>query len=264
MTFLAIDIGNTRIHVGAYVDDKLIARASAACDTPDEVRNVLVNACREIESKDPLCVILGSVNPPVADHVTELLRDIATDLPIRRVERDAPVPIGRQLDVEAIVGEDRLLNAAAAYDTLKQACVVIDTGTAVTVDYVDGAGTFHGGAISPGLQMLLDTMHAHAKQLPQVVFERPDEPIGHNTVDAMRSAAFHGVRGLVRELTEQYAEFAGAYPFVIATGGDAETLFTDYDLVDRIVPDLTLAGLALTLKTAIKKEDGDDEDDSDQ
>ena len=66
----------------------------------------------------------------------------------------------------------------------------------------------------------------------------------------MRSAVFHGLRGMARELTEKYAEVAGSYPAVVATGGDAEMLFGDYELVERVVPDLTLLGMALTLQAA--------------
>ena len=53
-----------------------------------------------------------------------------------------------------MVGEDRLLNAAAAFDKLNQSCVVVDAGTALTIDYIDGKGTFHGGAIVPGAQLI--------------------------------------------------------------------------------------------------------------
>ena len=63
----------------------------------------------------------------------------------------------------------------------------------------------------------------------------------------MRTAAFHGLRGMVRELVEKFAETVGQYPLVIATGGDAEMLFKDYELIERIVPDLTLRGLAVTV-----------------
>jgi type III pantothenate kinase len=158
------------------------------------------------------------------------------------------------LDPEAIVGEDRLLSAAAAYDVLKQACVVVDAGTAVTIDFVDGAGTFHGGAILPGAQVMLDSLHERTAQLPEIVFTKPKEPIGHNTEQAMLTAVFYGVRGAVRELVEQYAQVLGSFPIVVATGGDAEMLFGDYELVERIVPDLGLMGIALTYDRAIQGE----------
>ena len=175
-------------------------------------------------------------------------------LPIYRVEKDWPIPVGRHLDPEAIVGDDRLLNAAGAYDVLEQSCVVVDAGTAVTVDYVDGAGTFHGGAIAPGAGLMLSCLHEGTAHLPKVPLARPEEAVGHNTTEAMRSGVYHGVRGLVRELAEHYAELAGAYPIVIATGGDAELLFHDFDLIERIEHELTLMGLAVTLRAAMEQD----------
>jgi type III pantothenate kinase len=146
------------------------------------------------------------------------------------------------------------LNAAAAYDVLHQACVVVDAGTAMTVDFVDGEGTYHGGAIAPGAKMMLDALHGHTDQLPQVGWEKPLEPIGHNTAEAMRSGVFHGMRGMVRELVEQYAQISGAYPIVVVTGGDAQLLFDDYDLVDRIVPELVLRGIESTVRVAMQSD----------
>ena len=145
-----------------------------------------------------------------------------------------------------------MLNAAAAYDVLDQACVVVDAGTAITVDFVDGAGTFHGGAIAPGAQLQLDALNQRTAQLPEVDFDHPAEVIGHNTIEAMRCGVFYGLRGMVRELVEQFAEAHGQYPMVVATGGDANVLFREYDLVDRVVPDLTLMGIALTLRRALE------------
>jgi type III pantothenate kinase len=254
LNFLAISIGNTRTRIAAFIDDALTEPVTIDNANAD----ALLPAAKEAYARLPdseAVVVLASVNPGIADRlVAELKRELPA-ASLQRVERDLPVPIGRQLDPESIVGEDRLLNAAGAYETLKQACVIIDAGTAITVDYVDGAGTFHGGAIGPGAQMMLDSLHRHTAQLPEVKFGKPVEAIGHNTLEAMRAAAFHGLRGMVRELVEQYAEIAGNYPLVVATGGDAPLLFGDYELVERVVPELTLIGMAAAVRAAARAED---------
>lgn len=252
--FLTVNVGNTRVQIGSFLGHKLQATVSVACDRPTDLGDALAEARAPLQDAESTCAVVGSVNAAVAGHVIELLGD-KLKLPVYEVEKDMPIPIGRQLDREAIVGDDRLLNAAAAFDVLKQGCVVVDAGSAVTIDYVDGTGTFHGGVIAPGGQMMLDALHASTAQLPQVTLERPTEAIGHNTVEAMRSAVYHGIRGMVRELVERYAEHAGAYPLVIATGGDAELLLDDFDLIDRIVPELTLMGLAATLRVAMEESD---------
>ena len=245
VNLLAISIGNTRTQVGVFIEDELREQRWVPNDAPDDIAGALRDLSGPLAGADRAAAYLASVNEPVAERVAALARD-ALDLPLARMERDAPIPIGRKLDPEAIVGEDRLLNAAGAYDKLQQACIVVDAGTAVTVDFIDGEGTFHGGAILPGAAMMLDALHRGAAQLPQVEFARPEEPIGHSTQQAMRSGAFHGLRGAVRELAEKYAEFYRAYPKIIATGGDAAALFEGYELVEAIVPELTLLGIAAT------------------
>ncbi|MCE9588935.1 MAG: type III pantothenate kinase [Planctomycetes bacterium] len=256
VSFLAISVGNTRTQIGAFVNGKLAERLLVPSDDMKAVGLTLETAAAALKDYPDAPAVLATVNPPAS---AKIIAEVKSRLGLRvlRVGKDTTIPIGKHLDPESIVGEDRLLNAAAAYDTLKQACVIVDAGTAITIDYVDGAGTFHGGAIGPGAKMMLRSMHQGAVQLPEVAFAPPQEAIGHNTVEAMRSAVYHGLRGMVRELTEQYAFATGAYPLVIATGGDAETLFADYDLIDRVVPDLTLIGMAVSLQASLDNEDGD-------
>lgn len=252
VNFLAVSVGNTRTRVGAFVEGRLVEAATLENRRDGDLGEAMEHAFTPLRENKQAVVLLASVNPVATERVeAQITKHLNRE--VLRVERDMSIPIGRQLDREAIVGEDRLLNAAAAYDVLKQACVVVDAGTAITVDFVDGAGTFHGGAIAPGAQLMLDSLHQRAAQLPEVEFDRPVDVIGHNTVEAMRVGVFHGMHGLVRELVERYAEKAGSYPTVIATGGDADLLFRDYELIDRIVPDLTLNGLAVTLRVAMEQ-----------
>ncbi len=252
---LALNVGNTRTQLGAFVDGKLedfVSADNAAAGT--DLALALQKLYGSIREHPNPGILMGSVNPKGADRLTTVLREHLQLSPLR-VEDDVPIAVGRQLDPETIVGDDRLLNAAAAYDVLKQACVVVDAGTAITVDFIDGAGTFHGGAIGPGAQLMLDSLHQRTALLPEVQFAPPTEPIGHNTSQAMCSAVFHGLRGMVRELVEQYAEHAGTYPLVVATGGDAPRLFAEYELIDRVVPELTLLGLAATWRQFLTQED---------
>jgi type III pantothenate kinase len=188
------------------------------------------------------------------------------------------------LDEPGSVGQDRLLDALGAFSRSNQACVVIDAGTAVTVDFVDGQGVFHGGAIAAGLAMMLDALHERTSRLPIVKVtpellagprlktaavpgagpsspaEEPldtdeqtvpliPEPFGKTTSQAMAIGAAAAVQGLVHILVDRYAEFYGAYPRVVATGGDAPLLFEQDPLVEVIVPDLTLIGMFAALRT---------------
>ncbi len=250
---LAVNVGNTRSQFAAVVGDELQAVHQLPHDLAEALPAELTDAMSPLAERADAPVYVASVNDRRAEELATMLRS-RFDREVVRVERDVNVPIGRRLDRETIVGVDRLLNAAAAYDRLQQACIVIDAGTAVTIDFVDGEGIFHGGAILPGGRLQLQAMHAHTALLPDVEFARPDEPIGHNTAQAMRSGVFHGIRGAVRELAELYAEHYGAYPKIIATGGDARDLFEGYELVEAIVPALTLLGMVVTRRRELEQE----------
>ena len=254
LNLLAVSIGNTRTRIGAFVDGELTESALYDNAKRDELRDSIDHALTPLREQDDTLVLMSSVNPPMDKVIADTLREL-TRRDVLRVEKDVNIPIGRKLDREALVGEDRLLNAAAAFDTLQQACIVVDAGTAMTVDLVDGAGTFHGGIIVPGAQLMLDCLTSRSALLPEVEFSKPAEPIGHNTTEAMLAGVFHGMRGIVREAVERFAEHVGTFPLVIATGGDGNLLFREYDLVDRVVPDLTLRGLSVTMKKALEQND---------
>ncbi|MFO0962119.1 MAG: type III pantothenate kinase [Phycisphaerales bacterium] len=254
---LAISVGNTRTAVGHFHGDQLHAVERLPSD---DVAGIVAAAQRQWEhcthgagesSKSDAEVVVASVNDPQAARIEAALAS-ALQTDIWRIGRDLEVPIGRCLDEGATPGQDRLLAAAAAFDLLKQAVIVVDAGTAVTVDFIDGEGVFHGGAIAPGAQMQLDALHARTAALPKVEFARPsdEEAFGRNTVDAMQIGVFEGIRGMTQALVERYSSSYGAFPLVLATGGDAEALFEDSDLVARVVPDLVLRGILVAVRTA--------------
>ena len=254
INLLAVSVGNTHTRLGSFQEGELVDTRAYRNEELGLVVDEAEQAFGAIRSRERATVLLSSVCPDITDRLRSDLQK-RLGVGVGRVDEDLMIPIGRQLDPEAIIGEDRLLNAAAAYDTLRQACVIIDAGTAMTVDFLDGAGTVHGGAIVPGAQMMLESLQQRTEQLPEVEMDRPEEPVGHNTVEAMRSGVYHALQGASRELTERYAEMAGAYPCVVATGGNADLLFRGYELVERIVPELTLHGMAVTLRTALQQPD---------
>lgn len=251
LNLLAINIGNSHAGLGAFVDDTLEEFATVAHETPEAFEAVLDRLTKKVHGRPNAMCVIGSVHPEATERIRKLTAQRWSDR-IYRVEQDLPIAIGRQLDPEAIVGEDRLLNAAAAYDTQKQACAIVDAGTAVTVDFVDGGGIYHGGAILPGTALMLQALARGTAQLPHVTWDRPAEAMGHNTVEAIRSGIFNGLRGGVRELVEAFAEASGIYPIVVATGGDAENLFRDYPLIEQIIPALTVQGIAVTTRSALQ------------
>jgi len=242
---ILISVGNTRARMAAAYGSMLEPSRVARCDVPEE----LLQTARELAQQNGTDqVLIASVN----DHAaTRLEAALAADrtLHVQRLGRDIPLRIPNTLTDDTTVGQDRLLNAMGAFARAKQACIIIDAGTAVTVDFVDGEGTFHGGAIAPGLTMMRDALHAGTAALPkaeisQALLHKDGEPpFGKNTVEAINLGVSASIIGLAHHLIDRYAAFYEAYPRVVATGGDAAYLFENDDLVETVVPDLALIGM---------------------
>ncbi len=200
-------------------------------------------------------IVMASVNDPVAAQV-----EGAVGREVARFGRDLTIPIVNTLDDDSTVGQDRLLNALGAWSRAKQAIVIVDCGTAMTLDFVDGEGVFQGGAIGPGLNMMLRALHERTAALPEVAYEpspgvasEADAGVafGKDTRRAMLLGVQAAAQGMVRVLVERYATAYGGYPQVVATGGDARALFEGPgadELVEHIVPDLTLLGIEAAVK----------------
>lgn len=249
---LAISVGNTNTAFAVCVDGEPMHRASVANAAPEELHRAIV-ALEEEHAVDT--AVLATVNRTASDQLVRMLRS-SSDLQVLQIGTDLGIPLKHTLEDAAIAktGQDRLLGAVAAYRIAKQACVVVDAGTAVTVDFIDGQGVFHGGAIAPGVRMGLRALHEQTDALPEVEFTAPEAniPYARDTREAMLHGVYYGVRGLVRQLAERYAIAYDAYPAILATGGDAQALFEGDELIERIVPDLTLRGVALAFAAAVE------------
>ena len=256
LTFLAIAVGNTRTTVAAITCGEVSKQTAFPSNSIADIVDAAISFWSELETEVGQ-IVMAATNEETAKSIADAMSD-QTSRDIWQIGVDLPAPIGQHLDPETLTGIDRLLNAAAAWDAHQQACVIVDAGTCITVDFVDGEGTFHGGAIAPGAQAQLNAMHNDTSALPEITFEAPlKEAFGKNTAQAMLQGVFQGIRGMVRQLSEQYAIRYGAYPMVIATGGDAMVLFDDDELIERIVPDLLLHGMISAVKHMVSPEEVD-------
>ncbi len=244
LELIAVSVGNTRTRVGHFRSNALEhSRALLNSDEPELARAIL-----DLKTSDAAApIVIASVNPPLSSRLELALAGAVERRggSIYRLGRDLSIPIANALRDDTTVGQDRLLNALGAFSRAGQACVIVDAGTAVTVDFVDGVGVFQGGAIAPGVSTMLAALHERTAALPQIAFEPiPDaEPFGKDTASAMRLGVQSAIRGMVRTLAERYAQALGAYPQIVATGGDAGALFEGDEVVEHIVPDLTLMGI---------------------
>jgi type III pantothenate kinase len=256
LKILAVNIGNSRVSAAIVAGADVGAISDAPANDPRAAADMIVELAHGLEDAARAAIILASVNMEASTQIAGMLEG-RTPCGVYRVGSDLVIPQAHTLGPNHTTGQDRLLNALAAYQAVNQACVVVDAGTAVTVDFVDGEGVFHGGAIAPGARMQLRSLHEQTSALPDVELAWPDdsEAFAKTTPQAMLQGVCIGIRGMVRALLERYAERYGAYPQVVATGGDASLLFGSDELIDNIVPDLTLRGIAAAAQAALAEAD---------
>jgi len=145
------------------------------------------------------------------------------------------------------IGADRLANAAAVAALYGCPAIVVDFGTAVTFDIVSEGKNYIGGVIAPGLEAMTNFLYQRTALLPKLSLQEPHRAIGRSTIDAMRSGAVFGYRGLVREIIAQIKaeRFPRKKVHVIATGGYAELISARLPEIDTVHCDLTLEGLRI-------------------
>lgn len=246
---LAVDIGNTSISLGVFDGDELkspLRIATVLHRTPDEYASLLLHLL-DINGISPESIdkiAMCSVVPPLTDSFQALCRRYFKVEPLV-VGSGVKTGVKIRMDNPAEVGADRIVNAAAAYNLHRSACIVVDMGTATTFDTVSASGEYIGGAIAPGLHTAAEALSSRTAMLPRIDLRRPEKAIGTSTVKAMRSGLFFGYVGLVEAVVGRIrAELPGPAR-VIATGGDASLLAEATDIFDDLNPDLTLYGLRL-------------------
>ncbi|MCA9004850.1 MAG: type III pantothenate kinase [Planctomycetaceae bacterium] len=260
---LAIDVGNSRIKFVILQTDlpvqdcrqlPLVEHAvSTAIEEPvpwDQIRNWFGNQPLE----QCQSVVAGSNPRGIKKVVSDwALAPLPSPLEVFNTE-DFPLVI--EVDEPRKVGIDRLLNAVAA-NSLRhknQGAIIVDTGTATTVDVVSPGGHFVGGSILPGFELSAKSLHDYTALLPLIPVAdlRQEEPVvlGKHTTNAIRSGLFWGQLGAVRELIHQFQNHSLFHssqesPLVLLTGGGSSLLAPHLDELVRFEPLLTLQGLAI-------------------
>ena len=155
--------------------------------------------------------------------------------------------VGIDYPAPQTIGADRLANAAAVTLLYGYPAIVVDFGTAVTFDTISAHKSYIGGVIAPGLESMTNFLYQRTALLPKLSLREPRSAVGKSTIEAMRSGAIHGYRGLVREIIARIKaeQFPRARVKVVATGGYARLIAARLPEIDAVHPDLTLEGLRL-------------------
>ncbi len=252
---LAIDIGNTNITLGLFRAGALIGTRRAATNpraTADEFE-LLVSGLLQLDGTtlaDVTAISLASVVPALSEATERVAQRRGLSLLIASA---GSVPLAIRVERPSEVGADRLVNALAAARLYGTPAVVVDFGTATTLDCVAADGAYVGGAIAPGLELGLEALAARTAKLPRIELVAPDRAIGRNTVQAMQAGTVFGYQalatGLLERVRAELADTNGVDPSqvrAILTGGlSVAPWATALRGIDVIDPDLTLKGLAI-------------------
>jgi type III pantothenate kinase len=246
---LTIDIGNTNITIGLYSGETLGPRWRLATNherMPDEyglqLLGLLAHAGHRPEELSGIC--LASVVPPLTGKMVEACRRY---LGLEPLVLDAGVKTGVRIRYEdpRAVGADRIADAVAVQRLYGGPACVVDFGTATTFDAIDAHGDYLGGAIAPGIGIAAEALFLRTAKLPRVDLQRPPSVIGRNTPHAMQSGLLFGYVSLVEGMVARFRKELGPQMKVIATGGLADIIARETDVIEIVAPWLTLDGLRI-------------------
>ena len=252
---LAIDIGNSNLTLGLFRAGALLGTRRARTDpraTPDEVEQLLggLLGLDGIALADIDAISLASVVPSLTVGIEAVAERRGAQL---LVASSGSIPIAVRVDRPDEVGADRLVNVLAAARLYGTPAVVMDLGTATTLECAAADGAYVGGAIAPGLELGIEALATHTAKLPRIELRAPDRAIGRNTVQAMQAGTIFGYQALANGLLErvrtELAEASGVPASdvkAILTGGLSTGPWARAIRgVDAIDPELTLKGLAI-------------------
>ena len=249
---LAIDIGNTNLVIGCIQDDRILFKARIATDrtrTSDqygvEIKNMI--EAFGVKVSDISDCIISSVVPPVFNSVRTGVIKVIGKQPMV-VGPGLKTGLNIHMDVPSQVGSDRIVIAVAALAEYQAPLILMDMGTATTIEVVEPDNRYIGGIIFPGVKLSLDALTSRAAQLPGISLDSPKQVIGKNTVDCMRSGMLYGTAAMIDGLVDRMEEELGHPSTLIATGGMAQfiTPLCKHPII--LEKDLLLKGLNIIYK----------------
>jgi type III pantothenate kinase len=246
---LAVDVGNTQTHLGAFSGDELVEHwrfrtvsGASGDEIAERVAGLLALSGIEVGQVDSLCV--SSVVPPLGGQY-EAMAGRYFDAPCLTIGPGVKTGMPIRIDNPYEVGADRLVNAVAAWDRIGGACAVVDFGTGINFDVVSAEGEYLGGAIAPGVEISLTALTERGAQIGRIDLVEPERAIGRSTRGAIQSGVIFGFAVLIDGIARRIEAELGGEPTLIATGGLAHVIAPFCETIDEVDDLLTLTGLRL-------------------
>ncbi len=253
--FVALDVGNSAIHA------TLVEQRADGDTHLDPAPTTLLHEGLDASTlqfldrlDEPLTWWAVSVNQAGLNRLKASLAERRPADCVRQlVHHDSPIPL--RVDAPDKVGMDRVAAAVAANALRRRGApaLIVDSGTAITVDVVDQHGSFLGGAIMPGVRLAAIALNERTDGLPRIIpLDSPPPSIGANTEDAIRSGLYWGTFGGVKELIARHRASLTGEADLFLTGGAA--VWSHLLQNARLTPGLTLMGVAEMAKARIASE----------
>lgn len=236
---IVVDVGNSRIKWGLCSSELVWSTASLPPDDADAWQK----QWHEWKLQRTQEWIVAGVHPARRDALVAWLKGRADSVRVLASSKQLPITI--ELEHADKVGIDRLLNAVAANRRRQEhvAAILIDAGSAVTVDYLDGNGAFRGGTIFPGFRLMARALHEYTALLPIVDMDEGALPPGTTTVHAIQAGVFNAVLGGIERLIVEYQHRYPTAFEIYLTGGDAKALAPRLRHSVHVWPEMTLEGI---------------------
>ena len=246
---LAVDIGNTNVTIGLYDGDTLNTTWRISSITPktmDECRMAFQDLFSGAKLDPTHCrgIVICSVVPRLTQAVSQALQQLTRITP-KIIGQDIIIPITNQYKDPSQVGQDRLVNAFSAWTRYGGPLIIVDFGTAITIDVVTRDRKYLGGVIAPGVEISLDALSQRTALLPRIELEFQEKVLGQTTTESIRSGLLHGFGSLCDGLVQRLKAECAPNAKVIATGGYAKMISTYCKTIDCVNAELTMDGLKL-------------------
>ena len=245
---LTIDAGNTETVVGLYRDGKLLEpwRLASTSERTSDEHALIVRQLLDLLGAT-FADVTGIAVSSTVPRLTTALRTMAEryfSASLVVLEPGTKTGMAILYENPKEVGPDRIANAVGAFDLYGGPVIIVDFGTATTVDATSASGEYLGGAILPGIEISLDALFARAAALSRIKLTAPRRVIGKTTVESIQSGTLYGFGAAVDGLCQRFlGELGGGK--VIATGGLGELMTPYAPTIERHDPWLTLHGLKL-------------------
>tara|TARA_B100001964_G_scaffold245791_2_gene336281 strand:- start:61424 stop:62200 length:777 start_codon:yes stop_codon:yes gene_type:complete len=253
-SLLVVDVGNTQTVLGIYENNKL--KASWRLETKlHHTEDELAVTVHQLFMLDGIAtslvddIIISSVVPPQLPQLVRFCKKIFDIEPLLVIP-GIKTGLSIKVDNPREVGADRIANAAGGLALYNPPLILVDFGTAITVDAISSQSEYLGGTIIPGIGISLNALNKKAAKLPKVEISKPPSIVGKNTVHAIQAGAYYGYGSLVDGVVSKMKTTLDGSVTVIATGGEASLIATASSTIEHVEENLTLIGLHSIYKKA--------------